>query len=369
MKTLEVLDAVLRGKRLKAESKRHYRDALTSLANFSEDWPAEGSVINEWLASLDSYSDITTRMWFYYILSAGRFMKKVYKIDNPVEDVERPKVAKRKRRYFSAEDLWKIITACLDTEERALVLTLVDSTCRIGELVGLLGSKIGEGFISVQGKTGERRYRLDPYLCAVLKQMAGGEDMPVFRDREGKACTASALKQRVRRIIKRAGITGAKLGPHTLRHSGASLVAKETGSALAVKALLQHDSIDTSMEYIHDAEDEIKQQISPLRLVGEKVFGEGFMGFLEPKQLTMGGEQLSGESSEVESEYEVVEDDVLIEEMFSEVGEGLEIRPLLKSKDLRLIRTGFVALAKADNIGTNTVRARELMKRMLRRVK
>jgi len=60
---------------------------------------------------------------------------------------------------------------------------------------------------------------------------------------------------------------------------------------------------------------------------------------------------------------------VLIEEMFSEVGEDLEIRPLLRSKDLRLIRTGFIALAKADNIGTNTVHARELMKRMLRRVK
>jgi len=49
MKTLEVLEKVLRGKRLKLNTQRHYRDALDSLARFSEDWPVSGVVISDLL--------------------------------------------------------------------------------------------------------------------------------------------------------------------------------------------------------------------------------------------------------------------------------------------------------------------------------
>jgi hypothetical protein len=52
MKTLEVLKKVMKGKRLKPSPQRHYRDALGSLARYSEDWPVNGVIINEWLASL-----------------------------------------------------------------------------------------------------------------------------------------------------------------------------------------------------------------------------------------------------------------------------------------------------------------------------
>ena len=61
MKTLEVLEKVLKGKRLKPNTQRHYRDALGSLARYSEDWPVGGVIINEWLASLEGYTDTTIK--------------------------------------------------------------------------------------------------------------------------------------------------------------------------------------------------------------------------------------------------------------------------------------------------------------------
>ena len=52
MKTLEVLEKVLKGKRLRPSTQRLYRDALGSLARYSKDWPDSEVTINEWLASL-----------------------------------------------------------------------------------------------------------------------------------------------------------------------------------------------------------------------------------------------------------------------------------------------------------------------------
>jgi integrase len=373
VKTLEVLEKVLRGKRVKATTQRHYREALGSLSRYSEDWPVSGVVINEWMASLGGFADSTVKMWFDFVNSAGKYMKRTYDVGNPCEFADRPKVSKKRRRYFSAYEIVSIIKACTNDFERALVLTLVDSTCRIGELVNLKGGDVGDGFINVKGKTGERRYRLDLAICAKLREIAGGDDKPVFRNVNGGFYRDSdGLSHRVRYVIERAGIKGAKLGPHTLRHSGASLVAQETGSALAVKALLQHDNIKTSMEYIHDAEDVLQQRISPLRLVGEQVFKDSGFGVAEKtKQLTMGGEIIDvGVSEFKEVEAEVSEGVLdLLDEQFPEISEGVEVRPLLKTEDLRLIRRVFMRDIRSGLAGSDELRCKELVKRVLRRVK
>ncbi len=356
MKTSEVLAKVLKGKRIKPVTQKHYSEVLGLLARYSEEWPDSGIVINEWLGSLSKFADSTVKMWFDYVNSAGKYIERVsgrnsdrsWKVPNPCADADRPKVEKKRRRYFTAEELMRIIDACREVPERVLILSLVDSTCRIGEIGvnregegGLYGRNVGDSWMDLKGKTGERRYRLDEFLCEAMKAMAGGDDQPVFRDATGKTASVDALKNRVKRVIKRAGITGSKLGPHTLRHSGASLVAQETGSALAVKALLQHDNIDTSMEYIHDAEALIQQRTSPLRLVSEKVFGngEGLLA-LAPKQLAMGSEVgVESVVEAVDAECKEEEDEVdLADGLFPEVRDGVAVRSVFSTGDLRLLR-------------------------------
>lgn len=371
MKTLEVLDKVLKGKRVKQTTKRHYREALGSLAKYSEEWPRSGVVINEWIASLDNYADSSIRMWFNFVNAAGKYMKKAYRLKNPCETAEKPKVSKKRRRYFTPDELMRIIRACRFEQDRALVLTLIDSAARVGELVGITANDVGDSWLNVKGKTGERRYRLDSRLCQILRAL-GNDGKPVFKGRDGRPADVNSLKHRVRRVIREAGITGSKLGPHTLRHSGASIVAKETGSALAVKALLQHDKIDTSMEYIHDVEDVIQQRISPLRLVGEQVFGADSGDIqIDVKQLVIDS-AINNPATKalVPVEVEVVEGTIdLTEELFSGISDGVEVRPLLKTEDLRLIRKVFISYAKLDIANGDTYKCSELFKRMLRKYK
>ena len=338
----------------------------------SQEWPDSGGVINEWLASLSKYADTTVKMWFEQVNAAGRYVKKVYKIGNPCEDAERPKVSKRRRRYFSSEEMVTIIKACINEYELLLIMTLIDSACRVGELVTLTGGRVGDGFIDVIGKTGQRRYRLKDKICEKLRLLAGGDDRPVFCRKDGKFYpSGNGLAHRVRYIVERAGIKGNKTGVHTLRHSSASLVAQETGQALIVKALLQHDDIATSMKYIHDVDDMVikDDKYSPLRMLGER-YAEAKYGSEEAHvQIAMGDGEMN-ESTALVPVGRVgmveIEGASLVGDLFPDVKDGVAVRTVLRTEDLRLICKAFMFYARYND-GNDVTRARELMRRMLRK--
>jgi hypothetical protein len=306
-------------------------------------------------------------MWFEVVSAAGKYMQKAYKVANPCAEAEKPKVSKRKRRYFTPGEMVSIMEACENEFEKLLVATLIDSACRIGELVNLKGGDVGDGFINVMGKTGQRRYRLGVGLCEKLKALAGGDSEPVFKRRDGAFYPSSgSLGKRVRYIVERAGIKGSKCGVHTIRHSSASLVAQESGQALIVKALLQHDDIKTSMVYIHDVDDMVikDDKYSPLRLLGKK-YGEIVYGEpISAGQLTEG--QVGESTALVPVGVAAVEGASLVDDLFPVVKDGVAVHPVLHCEDLRLILKAFVFYARYNN-GNDVIRARQLMARMLRK--
>jgi hypothetical protein len=160
----------------------------------------------------------------------------------------------------------------------------------------------------------------------------------------------------VTRILKRAGLTGEKLGAHTFRHTAASLVARSSKSALVVKAILQHDDIRASQGYIHDVEDSIQQEISPLQLAGMKV-GNG-----EIKMLGSGHQLPMAESVSVKHT-----DAALIKDLFPRIKKGTSIRPKLDADDLKLIRDGLIELMNVRGELGSGSECIQLMRRILRR--
>lgn len=369
MRTVEAMEKVLRGKRLRPNTIKNYRKAFTSLAEFSDEWPGASEVINEWESSLVNYSDSTVRLFFTLISAGAKYLKKVYKLPNPCEDAERVKVAKKKRRYFNPVELVAIIKACLDEYELLLILTLIDSACRIGELAGLSGKDVGDGYIDVVGKTGERRYRLDSRMCQRLRVFAGGDDKPVFKHRNGGFFRdGNALAVRARRIAVRAGLEGERLGVHTIRHSAASLMAQKTGQALIIKALLQHDDIGTSMRYIHDVDNLVVQsdEYSPLKVLGER-YSEHAKSDGGVSQLVLADGEGKGSSSLVPVVSGLAEvRGALTDELFPVIPAGIAVRTVLKDDDLSVIREAFIFYARYndDNLVS---RARQLLRRMMRK--
>jgi integrase len=357
VRTLDVLKKVVAGKRMSLASKANYEAVFVSLNKKYEDFPTKSVEVNEWLVSLEGYADTTVRLWFSLLREACKYMEDNYELPNPCKILKVPKVRKHKRRYFSVDEIGKILQACRNEEEIALIMTLIDSSCRIGELANLMVRDIGDGWIDVKGKTGEKRYRLDNRICEVLKRIGSNGDGKIYK------VSSSGLSMKVIRICRRAGITGRKLGPHTLRHSSASLVASETKNVMAVKALLQHERLDTSMIYIHDVEDALQKSISPLELVANRIGRDSQVKMLP-----------EGRDGEIEGEYKEVSDvkdevDDMMLEMFPVIEDGIEVRPLLRSKDLRLMRNAFLALVDNGKYSCEVGEAQALMKRVMRKVR
>jgi len=370
MKTLEVLEKVLKGKRLAENSQRNYKLALGSLAEYTEEFPVSGVVINEWLQQLE-LRDTTVRLYVKLVKAAANYMKKAWKLENPFDDgsVENPSVERRERRFLSVEEVVNLAKACQSESDQLLIAVLLDSPCRIGELASLRVENMTGNAMKLKGKTGQRKYRLDPMLGERLRVLAGEWSAP-FHYEDGSPKNKGSLAKRVRHLMKRSGLKGEKLGPHTLRHTVGTLVARKTGSSLMVKSLLQHDDVDTSMMYIHEVEDELALGLSPLQIIGEE-FNRENGGEEEYKQIGF-GEEIPDDTRALVPLGAVVAGEAgydIESALYPEVVDGIGIRPLLKTEDVRLLRRICVWYERNGESSSDKVRARDLMRRMLRKVK
>lgn len=350
MKTKEVMERYLKGKRLSKYTARNVKVTMERLADMFEEYPQSRVEINEFLNSLDGLSDISVRTRLSHLKMVGEFMENNYGLDNPTKGVEKIRIKKRQRRIFTADEIMRIFQACASEFELVLCMTLFDTPCRIGELAGMNVDDIGDGFVVLNGKTGERKYRLDERLSEKIKSMANGDKYPF-----GGVARVNALKARIGRICKRAGLEGKKLSAHTFRHSAGTLVAMQTKNVLMVQELLQHDRIGTSQEYIHIAQGEMVRDISPLKMLAEKV------GVVKQEPLMLG---------DGEREREV--EDNVVEEMMDlmpDIPEGASVRPLLKYEDLVLIKEVFERVGNDDRYSEYIGKCRKLMMRMVRKVR
>jgi integrase/recombinase XerD len=53
------------------------------------------------------------------------------------------------------------------------------------------------------------------------------------------------------RMAAKAGITGVRVSPHTLRHTGATLFIRNGGDPFSLQRILSHSEIQTTMVYVH----------------------------------------------------------------------------------------------------------------------
>ena len=381
MKTSVLWQKYQNSKRLANTTFARYQIVVNRLNEISDEFPLSGIEVNEFIKYLESkyhLNDESLKTAYQVINALGNFQERYYDIKNPCKKAEKIHRKKKSRRYFSPQEIGQIIARCYTDYDRALILTLIDSACRIGELIQLKGSDVLENQIKVVGKTGERTYRLDPRLCIILKDLAGSNESYVFKHivRNGKRnepdnntifsdepSTRASLTQRVRNLMIEAGITGKKIGAHTLRHTSASIVGIESGSALIVQSLLQHDDIKTSQIYMHDVQDKLALKYSPLQLLSDKL-NAGTDPNIKQHPLMIPEHPQSASTEPVTDAKDNI--DVLIESSFQEVPPHISIRPKLDSDDLNLIRRAFIAVSQNGAL-TDGNSARKLFRRILRR--
>ncbi len=182
-----------------------------------------------------------------------------------------PKRAKTLPVVFSREEVARLLASTASLRERALLMATYGGGLRVSEVVRLRVTDIDaqRDMLRVeQGKGGKDRYTLlGPRLLTVLRQywQVYRPVQPwLFPQRTKARPMDPTTAQKIYYAAKqRAGITKAG-GIHALRHAFATH-AVEGGMDLAtLQQLLGHDSITTTMRYVHVARRHAPTQGSPL---------------------------------------------------------------------------------------------------------
>lgn len=255
-----------KAKGLSSETIRWYQDILKNLIFMYQELPTTPDAIESFLASCLSGDE--RRHGYYRALRAFyRWLKKRYKIDNPLEFLDPPKRARKNPHALTPDELDQLFSFPHRAKVRACLLFLADTGCRVGELFHLKRADLDEtpwGFVAkVRGKTGERVVPVSPETYhAMLTNLPLNWGYWYLRYTIGQA-------------FKNAHVPGTA---HTLRHTYGSLWPGNDDSTLQM--IMGHASIQTTMKYRHlrtQVLSEAHRKNTPLKYVNRtRYLGEDF---------------------------------------------------------------------------------------------
>jgi site-specific recombinase XerD len=144
---------------------------------------------------------------------------------------------------LSKEDIKNLVSNAQHVRDKAMIMVLYESGCRIGELLNMKLKDVEFNRygvkITVNGKTGSRRILLIssvPHLSNWIENHPRREQresplwVSIGSTNYGKRLDYQAVRKRLKEIAERAGIKKA-INPHSFRHSRATHLAKELTEA------------------------------------------------------------------------------------------------------------------------------------------
>ena len=182
-----------------------------------------------------------------------------------------PKRTKTLPEVLSREEVARLLASTLTVRERVLLMTTYGAGLRVSEVVRLRVSDIdaGRDMLRVeQGKGGKDRYTLlGPRLLAELRhywQVYHPTPPWLFPQRTKSLPMDTSTAQKIYYVAKaRAGITKVG-GIHALRHAFTTHLLEGGTDLATLQRLLGHESVTTTMHYVHVARSHVTAQGSPL---------------------------------------------------------------------------------------------------------
>lgn len=190
-------------------------------------------------------------------------------IISPMRNIRRPPVPKRKPRAIDPADFVKLFNATMDTpagvRDRAMLVMFADSGVRLGGLVSLRLEwlNLPEQWAQVVEKGSKaHKVHFGPYTVALMSQwltVRESQSEFVFVSiATGEPITASGVHQVLKRLKRRAGVTG-RVNPHSFRHRFA-LEYRKQGGDISTLAIFMGNSIGVAFDYYSVfSDDELRQ--------------------------------------------------------------------------------------------------------------
>ena len=206
--------------------------------------------------------------------------------ENPMEELESPKLKKALPKYLSLEESIQLLESIdgRDKERDYAIITLfLNCGLRLSELCSLNYSDIKtDGTMTVTGKGNKERtiYLNEMCVNAVKEYMKvrpvdGVKDKhALFLSNRKSRISPKTVQHIVEKFIDKSGLGDRGYSTHKLRHTAATLMYQKGGvDVLLIKDILGHENLATTEIYTHIVDEQLKDAVSsnPLnKLKGKK---------------------------------------------------------------------------------------------------
>lgn len=172
----------------------------------------------------------------------------------PVANLGAIKYQKKIKLIYSDVDIEKLKICCKTKRDRAIVMFLLSTGCRISEMVQLNRDDVDLNSLecAVLGKGGkERTVYLSSVAATYLKEyleQRADISSALFVGRNSNRLKQSSVREMLKRLENNTGVN--HVHPHKFRRTLATNLIKHGMPIQEVAAILGHDKIDTTMQYV-----------------------------------------------------------------------------------------------------------------------
>ena len=190
-------------------------------------------------------------------------------VDNPVADLEYPKLRKSLPKYLTLEQssaLLQAVSGQNQARDYAILMLFLNCGIRRSELVGLNLTDVYEDRIRVVGKGNKERIvyfgsacrkAIDAYLPVRQKQILT-DNRALFGSRNGNRISTDAVHALVKKAFLKAGLDATQFSAHKLRHTAATMMLSGGVDVKTVQEVLGHENLNTTQIYTHIENTELK---------------------------------------------------------------------------------------------------------------
>ena len=181
--------------------------------------------------------------------------------ENPVQDLDSPKLPKSLPRYLSLEESERLLSAVDGANrERDYCILCIFLNCglRISEIVGLNLSDLRADNLRVRGKGNKERvvYLNDATAAAIndyllVRKGVRADTNALFLSNRRARISRETVHALVKKHLARAGLDADKYSAHKLRHTAATLMLQNGVDVRTLQELLGHEHLNTTQIYTH----------------------------------------------------------------------------------------------------------------------
>ena len=188
--------------------------------------------------------------------------------ENPVQDLDSPKIPKTLPRYLSlaeSEQLLRSIDGRNRERDYCIICIFLNCGLRISEIVGLNLSDIRSDNLRVRGKGDKERvvYLNDATAAAIndyllVRKAINADTGALFLSNRRIRISREMVHSLVKKSLLRAGLDADKYSAHKLRHTAATLMLQNGVDVRTLQELLGHEHLNTTQIYTHVDSSELR---------------------------------------------------------------------------------------------------------------